>query len=166
MKIHFVDSHSYGFFNRTWNYLFVLLAFLMCLFCFAILLGLFIEAVSGVLEYPIKILVMLGGLAVSTIVFLGLMNYTPNIRVYEEGLKVQNFVFWWTFVPWEDVLDLVVWPNPIRPVRVVLVRELTPAHLVMGFIYGHRLKPGFLIISSIDRYHDLIRIIKSRTGLT
>ncbi|MGD8626951.1 MAG: hypothetical protein PVF47_19810 [Anaerolineae bacterium] len=72
----------------------------------------------------------------------------------------------WTFIPWEDVLDLVVWPNPMRPIRVVLVRELTPAHLVLSIIYAHWLKPGFLIMSSIDRYHDLMRVIKSRTGLT
>jgi hypothetical protein len=149
----------------------------MCLFWFAILLGFSVEAVSGVLEYPSKIpsrilfklggmiLFMLYGLAVPTIVFLLLMNSTPNIRVYEEGLKVQNFVFWWTFVPWEDVLDLVFWATRQHLIRVVLVRELTPAHLVLGFFYTYRLKPGFLIMPSIDRYHDLMRIIKSRTGL-
>jgi hypothetical protein len=165
MKIHFIESHSYGLFYGLLNVLGCLLLFLINLLLYFVLFREIQAAVSGQLEDPMGLVVDLGAILVFGLVLLGLLNYTPNIRVYEEGLKVQIFLFWWAFVPWDDILYLGLRSNPMGQSRVVVVRALTPAHVVIGWIYAFRLKPGFLILSKIDRYHELMYIIKSRTGL-
>jgi len=30
----------------------------------------------------------------------------PSLRASTDGLFVQVLLFWWTFVPWEDLLDI------------------------------------------------------------
>jgi hypothetical protein len=166
MKGRLVDSYSYGFFDTCWRGFFTLLGFLIFQFLSVVLLITLGDAILGELEDPSAILPLLIAVPVCGVVSLGLLISMPKVRVYEGGLEVQILPFWWAFVPWNDILGIATRPNPMGRICAVLVRELTLAHLLVGIIYGgYRLKPGFLILSSIDRYHDLIRIIRSRTGL-
>lgn len=85
-------------------------------------------------------------------------NAYPNIKVYDEGLKVQVFLFWWVFVPWVDIENM--WTIGVfRKSYPVTVRQLTPVHRIIGLGYGS-LKPVFSFTRAIKRYNELIKIIE------
>jgi hypothetical protein len=113
----------------------------------------------------------LAGLAL-TILFIGFgialfANFEPDIQVADDGLYVQAFIFWWIFVPWADI-------ETIRPTltsyvlrnspHIVIVKRLTPIHRFISCMYAFSLKPGFLIRRRIERFDELLKIIKDKVA--
>jgi hypothetical protein len=93
--------------------------------------------------------------------FAFVSNAYPNIRVYDRGLKIQAFLFWWIFVPWTEIEN--VWEvGVVKKTYAVAVRRLTPFHRIIGLGYGS-LKPVFSIGWIMDRHEELIAIIKHNT---
>jgi hypothetical protein len=85
-------------------------------------------------------------------------NAYPNIKMYDEGLKVQVFSFWWVFIPWADVEN--IWGVGIfRKSYPVAVRKLTPFHRIIGLGYGS-MKPVFPISRTMEGYNELTKIIE------
>jgi hypothetical protein len=76
-----------------------------------------------------------------------LVTHYPNIKVYEEGLEIQYLIFW-LFMPWEDVLGIRT--ELFGGSRTVVVKKLPP----------------FTILPSIGRYHELIHTIRERANLS
>jgi hypothetical protein len=89
-----------------------------------------------------------------------LSNTYPDIKLFEQGIAVQVFIFWWIFINWEEIED-------IRPVlggfsrsRLVIVQRLTPVHRLFGWMYSYSTKPAFLIMPTLEGYEQLIQIMR------
>lgn len=116
---------------------------------------------------PTKIITTLVGLvlaaAVCSLMAAIFANLQPNVRVSDKGLEVQVFLFWWSLIPWEGVKDIRPVPM-IGRYRLVVVRKLTFIHRVIGTMYFAFFEPAFLIGSEIDRYDELVHLIKKKIG--
>jgi hypothetical protein len=91
-------------------------------------------------------------------------NLKPNVRVSNRGLVVQMFLVWWHLIPWEDVKDIRSLPIGRSRLRLVVVRQLSLFHQVIGTIYFAFFQPAFLISSEIDHYDELVKLIKKKIG--
>lgn len=91
-------------------------------------------------------------------------NVQPDVRVSDKGLDVQNFLFWWRLVPWEEVKDIRSLPLFGRKTRLIVVRRMTPIHRIIGTIYFAFFQPAFLIDSGIANYDELVHLIKKKIG--
>jgi len=92
-------------------------------------------------------------------------NVKPNVRVHDNGLEVQIFLFWWRLIPWEDVKDIRSVPIIGRSrLRLVIVHKLTFIHRIVGTTYFAFFQPAFLISSKINNYDELIHLIKKKIG--
>jgi hypothetical protein len=95
------------------------------------------------------------------------LNLYPDIRASDDGLAVQVFLFWWVFVPWEDVVDIR--PTGVSKLlgssrsRLVVVRHLTLAHRLIGGA-DSRFRPAFIIKATMQGYDELMRLIKAKLG--
>lgn len=158
-KLHFASIHSYGCLHQvaylTGSAILVLLTPILSLFACGYLL-------AGLLD---SFVLFIAGALTAALVLAGISNLYPNIRIYEEGLEVQVFLSGWQFVPWKDVLE---WRTSILPslsgkaTSIMLVRHLTPAHYLIGWMYAFSTKPGFLISSSISGYRELRQVIREK----
>ena len=105
------------------------------------------------------------GILLSFSLFTILANIYPNIRVSDQGTAVQVFLFWWVFVPWEEIEDIqdsfVAGPRT----QIIIVRQLTPVHRLFG-LYGLTLRPAFRISRRLEGYHDAMRTIRKKTGIS
>ena len=113
---------------------------------------------------PLSISLLLIGVSGGTVV----INFFPDIIVRDDGLSVKCFFFKWFFVPWEEVISAKPLPLSVRKTRTYLVRvkELTVVHRLISLCQCGSLQPGFLISSSIDGYHELLRVIREHIGET
>ena len=100
------------------------------------------------------------------VIVLFLANLHPNIRILETGLEVQVFLFWWDFVPWDDIHEVRDQSVGKWQINLVIVRKLTPAHRLIGLMYAGWSKHAFLINYRISGYYKLMDTIMTRTGLS
>jgi len=92
-------------------------------------------------------------------------NLKPNLRVSDKGLEVQNFLFLWHLIPWEEVKDIRSVPIIIRPgVYLVIARKLPFFNRLIGTMYFAFFQPAFLIGPEISNYDDLVHLIKKKLG--
>ncbi len=157
--LHFMSAHSYGCLHQvayhTASAILVLLTLLLSLLACG-------YSAAGLLDS----LGFFAGALTAILVLAVISNLYPNIRIYEEGLEVQVFLSGWYFVPWEGVSE---WHISILPsfsgktTSIMLVRRLTTAHYLIGWIYAFRNKPGFLISSNISGYRELRQVIREKT---
>lgn len=95
-----------------------------------------------------------------------LLSLYTEVITSAKGMKVRVFVFAWVFVPWEDVLGVVVpalpGANAPRRWHFVQVRRLTFFHRLLGMMYLTGSKPVVVINRSIDGYEELLRVIEER----
>lgn len=150
--------YSYNLYTKFLFYLFsIILAFLNLLLVRQLVLQIEIWFSSGTMNSTtiVGIVIVLLILGFS---FVLCSNAYPNIRVYDKGLKVQVFLFWWVFVPWTEIEG--IWAvGLVRKSYPVAVRKLTPFHRIIGLGYGS-LKPVFPIGWSMKRYEELIKTIR------
>lgn len=150
--------YSYSWSTKFLFYIFsILLAFLNLLFGIQLIL----KTVTWLLGGPTNSSSIVG-LIIALLIFgfcLALCsNAYPNVKVYDEGLKVQVFLFWWIFVSWTDIEN--IWDVGVFIKSYpVAVRKLTPFHRIIGLGYGS-LKPVFSVSRTMEGYNELIKIIK------
>lgn len=82
----------------------------------------------------------------------------PNFRISSAGLTVQVFIFWWMFIPWEDVQDIrsSLWGTS----KLVFVQGLTPIHRIYGWIFALTPRPAFVITRRIRGYDKAVKTIQ------
>lgn len=97
-------------------------------------------------------------------------NLYPDLAVDDRGLYVR-FYFRWLFVPWENVVSFhqsaISTLNPFSQKKsyFLLARhKLTPIHWLISFNQLGGWGPGFLILSSISDYNDLVRMIRAHVA--
>lgn len=168
------DSYSYGLCEKLIRYglLFPFVAIAVCA-ALAIVVG-----AAGCL-----VLLLRGEVVdcrplwipVCTFLFTGylctiFLNEYPDIRTSDEGLAVQVFLFWWVFIPWEDVVDvrLTTIGKMLGSSRscLVVVRRLTPVHTLIGGTSGTKYQPAFLIRETLEGYADLMKLLRARLETT
>ena len=90
-------------------------------------------------------------------------QYT-EIGVTDTGMKVRVFVFWWVFIPWEDVLGVTVPPLPVyndpRLMRLIRVRKLTLFHRLASICYATGPQPILIVNKHMADYEELIQTIE------
>jgi hypothetical protein len=119
-------------------------------------------------EDKLAIVVVVLGVWCSIAMF-GLMiaffvNFQPDIKVSQEGLYIQVFIFWWVFVPWANIEAIrPTWISCILPTnssRIILVERLTPVHRLFG-LYAFSFRPGFLLRRQMKGFDELLTIIEN-----
>jgi hypothetical protein len=92
-----------------------------------------------------------------------LMHLWPDVGVGEEGLAVQTYFFSWTFIGWEDLVDVVPLRHPLRllgaEADVVLVKHLTFWHRLISHMYNGTWTPAFMITSDHRHRDELLATI-------
>ena len=111
------------------------------------------------------------GIPIGLAVVMPTINAYPEIKMTEDGLLVQIFVFRfvWKFIPWEDITELIKPPYFNRlglSVWVIQVKRLTFWHHLLGLIYTSKWKPVILVTSDIQEYNELIKIIQDHCEST
>jgi len=87
-------------------------------------------------------------------------NMFSVVTITTNGLQVQTFLFWWVFIPWDDIIFIQAYQ--MGRYHIIGVNYLTPIHKhLFGIWYG---KPVFYIYKGINGYTELIQIIKEETG--
>lgn len=151
--------------------LILLFLFMLVRFVIAVISGAFFQSISEPLSLeqsltlliiPLTTFFVLAFLSVEIAFFA---NFEPEIKVSEQGLHIQFFLFWWRFVPWGDI-------EAIRPTitsyvlrnssKIVLAKTLTPIHYSFGLAYAFQLKPGFLIRRRMRNFDQLCQIIEAK----
>ncbi len=120
------------------------------------------EAVSNrgpmiVLGYACFALFMI---LIGLILSLALFNLNPEVCIDEEGIYV-GFMLDQVSIPWAQVLE--VRTRGLFPRRTIVVaRRITPLHYIYGWIFGHTLRPCFVISNTLEHQKELIVAIRSR----
>lgn len=79
-------------------------------------------------------------------------------------MRVRVFLFFWTLVPWKDVLGITVTPipgysDPSR-MRFVQVRRLTLFHRILSISCLTGIHPVLFINNYIGDYEGLVEVIE------
>jgi hypothetical protein len=103
-------------------------------------------------------------LLVNVIIYL---NWQPDFVLQDDGIVVKIFHFWERTIPWEDVVEV---KHPWIPITgkwiyVVVVRRLTPWHVVLGMVYGFTLKPAFVITRALGEREKAVNLIASQIAM-
>jgi len=86
-------------------------------------------------------------------------NDLPSIRISDDGISVQVFLFWWVFVPWEEVQEIK--KRPLLRSRLVVVRWLTPIHRLIGST-ATGFRPAFVLKRSLIGFDEAVKTIEQR----
>jgi hypothetical protein len=92
-------------------------------------------------------------------------NTEPNIRISDRGVAVQSFLFWYIFVPWQDVKEIRKTILPGSKSYLIVVRRLTPFHRLIGWTHGYTFQPAFVIRKGLIGYDEAVKLIKQKTGM-
>ena len=101
----------------------------------------------------------LSGLLIAVLFPLLFSRTWPNIRISDLGISVQVFLFWWIFVPWEEVQEIKR-SFPFGS-RLVVVRRLTPIHRLIGST-ATGFRPAFVLKRSLVGFDEAVRTIEQR----
>jgi hypothetical protein len=109
----------------------------------------------------VTLLVVFLIMLVNVIIFL---NWQPDFVLQDDGIVVKVFHFWERTIPWEDVIEVKHSWIPItgKRIYVIVVRRLTPWHIVIGMVYGFTLKPAFVITAALTEREKAARLIASQ----
>ena len=158
--------------HRIFTFLFTLIFFGMSIILLGVLITILSRWILGInptnMQTKDIISLSIGFTAAAMVTgFIGAIfaNAKPNVRVSDKGLEVQDFLFWWNPISWEDIKDIRSIPiiGGSRT-RLVVVRNLTFIHRVIGTIYFAFFQPAFLISSTLDNYDELVHLIKKKIG--
>ena len=161
--------YTYSLSERIAQYMFILpwavITLSVALIFIVWLVQSFVQIMSGVVVDPLLVVACLLVPPLLAPFYLAFPNMYPSIRISHNGIAVQVFLFWWVFIPWDDVEDI----RPAgrlfrRPSRLVVVRRLTAAHRLIGWTYGWTFKPAFVIRRTLKGYDEAVRTIKEKTG--
>ena len=96
------------------------------------------------------------------------MNWWQNFELDKNGITFHVFLFWKKFVPWESVIGIKkrrqFFAAKHNKMYVVFAEEITPAHRILGLLYGGKLKPGFVIQIGPPEFEEAIQEISARTA--
>ena len=100
---------------------------------------------------------------------LTLLTLYNEVDIDEAGLKIRVFIFFWRFVPWEDVIRITITPivganNPTQW-RFIQVRKLTIFHHIISLSYKTGSNPIVIINKHIRNYDELFEVIERRLSL-
>jgi hypothetical protein len=154
------NQYNYGCFDQVLVYGITLVSSVLALFLFAdLIVGAY--SVMG-RELSVDELATTGGYFL-LVVFLSLTvsSVYPSFRISRSGMTVQVFLFWWAFVPWDDVQEIRDTLLGIN--KLVIVRKLTPIHRLYGWTLGLTPRPAFVIRKRIEGYDKAIKIIQRNT---
>lgn len=158
--------YTYSWIEKTAQYVVVLFWSMVTLFVTVILIIVLFRsltlAISGVVVDPFLIGVCLLVIPFVLLFPLIFSNMYPSIRISNDGISVQVFLFWWIFVPWKDVEDI----RHIRlsRSRLVIVRRLTPVHRLFGSSITWKFKPAFIIKRTLKGYNEAVKTIEEKMG--
>jgi hypothetical protein len=117
---------------------------------------------------PEEVAFLLLGFAFGALVLALLLilftNTEPNLRISEQGVAVQVFLFWYIFVPWQDVKEIRETILPYSKSYLVIVRRLTPCHWLVGWTNGYTFQPAFTIRKSLIGYDRAVKLIKDHVS--
>lgn len=158
-------TFSYSWDRKLLRYIFVMVfgglaIFLLTVYLLYVIRWLIGETVDPYLLWILPITIVL-------IAFFPaiLANIEPDIQISQQGLRIQFFLLWWLFIPWDDIQEV---RNSLSGLslgrRVIIVRRLTIIHRLISWFTCLTLRPGFLISKRIDSFDDLMRIIRQATG--
>ena len=122
------------------------------------------SAASDQVASSIAIVALIGVFVFFLLAWLALWQMYPEIQTSSRGIKIRFFWFWWLYVPWDSVVDVFRWRLAGKRTLIVVVDRLTRFHRLYGIVYAEVAKPAFLISGSIERYDELVQIIKLHTG--
>jgi hypothetical protein len=114
------------------------------------------------LNVILLILLLLLTIAILGFVAACISNFYSDIQVFDQGLKIQVFCFWWVSISWEDIEDIRASLWGFSQSYVVVVHKLTSIHRFIGFSYGTFFKPAFIISKKLNGYNELVGIINER----
>jgi hypothetical protein len=109
---------------------------------------------------------LLVGTLIGILVSGTLLSLYTEVIVVEKGIKARVFLFFWVFIPWEDVLGLAVLPpalaaqDPYRW-RLVQVKRLTFFHRLASQAYLTGPDPVLIITKKIKGYEQLVETIEA-----
>lgn len=89
-------------------------------------------------------------------------NISPSLRITDKGIYVQVFLFWWAFVPWQDVEEIR--RLRLSRSRLVIVRRLTPIHRLISSGSTWKFKPAFLIKHTLIGFDKAVKTIEKNAG--
>ncbi|KAA3646245.1 MAG: hypothetical protein DWQ07_08460 [Chloroflexi bacterium] len=97
------------------------------------------------------------------------MNWWQSFEIDENGITFSVFLLWKKFVPWKSVIGIKKRRQFIatkyNKMYVVFAEQITPAHLILGLLYGGKLKPGFVIQIGPQEFEEAIKEISARTAI-
>jgi hypothetical protein len=140
---------------------------------------LWLGAVLGLLPHGMQtVSEYIGGLLFGSIpCLLGgtLLTYHTEIVVTDRGLKARIFIFKWVFIPWEDVLGVIVPPiaiqygamwgaDALRFMRAIRVRRLTLFHRLMSLSQRTGWQPVLIVNYRLRGYDELLQTIEDRVS--
>ena len=107
------------------------------------------------------------GLFIAVTGLLQTVNHYNRIRVTEDGLYVEVYVFRyvWKFVGWNEVVELKLLPSPDRwrkPQWLLRVTNLTYWHRWVSWYHGCGSEPGIVINSDLIGRDTLLDIIEEK----
>jgi len=102
-------------------------------------------------------LVSLLAIALSAVMWL---NFEPGFSIRDDGIDLDCYVFFRTFIPWERVVGVKSSLLPFPGVLRVCFRGRTPTHALLGLVFGVSLTPCFLLMPTIERYEEALRLIR------
>lgn len=94
-----------------------------------------------------------------------LLNDSPRIQLYPDGLRVQCLVFFWLWIPWKNITGIVEQKHAGAHMALVKARGLTVFHHLVTLRYGAGSGPGFNISSRVNDYERLLSTIRQKSPL-
>jgi hypothetical protein len=95
------------------------------------------------------------------LVIIIILNSAQDFVLSEGGLRLQVFRYWWRDLQWDDVLELKDhWLYP--GFTILILKQLTPFHRLLGLVYGFTFQPAFFIHISlgVDDYKKALDMIR------
>lgn len=115
--------------------------------------------------YVYLIIVVVYFIIVGYFAILLYYNSYPNIIIEDDIIRL-NFPFRTYIIKTEDIIDIVELDREFRSNLLRIdINNLSTIHKVIGFIFGSKGKPAFLVRKDINHFNELVSILATKTGI-